>query len=112
MPVDPVLSPADEVFASFVRELARSPQRSHILTRLEGGHHPDPHGWCSHPAHDHRWERHPCATLRLAEWVEATDPRDRPPEPDQQDTANTPDSGLPVARYADPRTRPHDQQVR
>ncbi len=81
MPVDPVVSPADEVFASFVHELARSPQRSLILTRLTDGHHPDPHGWCGHPAHDHRWERHPCAALRFAEWVEVTALRHRRAEP-------------------------------
>ena len=81
MPADPVLSAADAVFASFVQELARSPQRSHILTRLTDGHHRDPHGWCDHPAHDHRWERHPCAALRFAEWVEATALPDRRAEP-------------------------------
>ena len=110
MPVDPVLSLADEVFASFLRELARSPQRSHILTRLKTGHLPDPQGWCSHPAHDHRWQRHPCPTLRLAQCVEATDPRDRQPEPDHQDTANPPTAGC-RSRAADPRTRLHDHQA-
>ncbi len=86
MAVDQVPSPAE----AFVRELARSPQRAHILARLKDGHHRDPHGYCRHPSHDHRWERHPCPTLRLAEWVEAVEP---------------------VARAADTRTWPLDHQV-
>ena len=73
MPLHPSRHPTDDVFESFVRELARSPQRSHILTQLTEGHHSDPHGWCSHSAHAHRWERHPCSTLRLANVVDTTD---------------------------------------
>jgi hypothetical protein len=68
--------PAD-VFRSFAHELALSPQTPDILDRLREGHEPDLHGWCSHPAHAHRWERHPCTMLRLADLVEA-DPRVRP----------------------------------
>jgi hypothetical protein len=60
---------ADEVFRSFVHEFARSPQRSEMLDRLRHGHVPDPHGWCEHPAHAHRWERFPCSTRRLADLV-------------------------------------------
>ena len=72
MSLHPSRHPAGEVFESFVRELARSPQRSHILTHLTEGHHKDRHGWCNHPAHAHRWERHPCSTLQLANLVDAT----------------------------------------
>ncbi|HWM05225.1 MAG TPA: hypothetical protein VNP92_23040 [Actinophytocola sp.] len=70
MPIHPVRSSTDQVFMSFVRELARSPQVLHILTGLRDGHQPDPHGWCNHPSHTHRWEPHPCSSLRLAELVE------------------------------------------
>jgi hypothetical protein len=61
-----------EVFRSFVRELARSPQGPDMVGRLRQGHEPDRHGWCRHPAHAYRWERYP--TLRLADLVEGTDP--------------------------------------
>jgi hypothetical protein len=61
-----------EVFRSFVRELARSPQGPDMVGRLRQGHEPDRHGWCPHPAHAYRWERYP--TLRLADLVEGTDP--------------------------------------
>jgi hypothetical protein len=44
MSLHPSRHPAGEVFESFVRELARSPQRSHILTHLTEGHHKNRHG--------------------------------------------------------------------
>ena len=44
MPIHPVRSSTDQVFLSFVRELARSPQVLHILMGLRDGHQPDPHG--------------------------------------------------------------------
>lgn len=59
--------PADDVYASFVRELAGSPQASDMLAKLRLGHDPDENGWCSHSAHAHRWERHPCFARRLAD---------------------------------------------
>jgi hypothetical protein len=62
--------PAD-VFQSFVRELALSQQRAAMLERLRQGHEPDRHVGAATP-HSHRWERHPCATLRLADLVEET----------------------------------------
>jgi hypothetical protein len=71
-----------EVFRSFVRELALSPQGPDMLSRLRQGHEPDRHGWCSHPTHAHRWERHPCAMLQLAALVEGTDPQERAAQPE------------------------------
>jgi hypothetical protein len=66
------LSPpdCDDVFESFVRELAASPDRAALLGRLRFGHERDEHGWCGHPSHAHHWERHPCPTLRLARLVD------------------------------------------
>jgi hypothetical protein len=61
-----------EVFQSFVRELALLPQGPEMLRRLRQGHQPDPRGWCRHPAHSHRWERYPCATMRMVDLAEAT----------------------------------------
>ena len=81
MPLDPVGAAADALFESFVRELARSPQLSYILSRLRDGHHVDPHGWCCHPSHAHRWQQYPCSTMRLVELVEAVDRQGRRPEP-------------------------------
>jgi hypothetical protein len=66
-PVRP--SPAERV-ESFAREMAQIPQAQEMLQRLRENHEPDQHGWCSHPTHAYRWERHPCATLRLADLVE------------------------------------------
>jgi hypothetical protein len=63
-------NPNDDVYMSFVRELAASPERASLLVRLRLGHEPDEFGWCGHPGHAHHWERHPCATLRLAQLVE------------------------------------------
>jgi hypothetical protein len=63
-----------EVFRSFVSELAAFAHGPDLLDRLRQGHEPDPHGWCSHPAHAHRWERYPCAMVRLANLVEGADP--------------------------------------
>jgi hypothetical protein len=68
----PVRRHPDDVFQSFIRELAQTQQQSAMLERLRKGHEPDRHGWCRHPAHSHRWERHPCATLRLADLAEET----------------------------------------
>jgi hypothetical protein len=73
--------PAVDVFGAFVRELALFPQGPDMLDRLRKGHAPGRHGWCSHPAHAHRWERYPCTILRLADLVEGLDVRDRPAEP-------------------------------
>jgi hypothetical protein len=61
----PSHDPAD-VFGSFVRELAASPERTELLDRLRLGHEPDEHGWCRHAGHAYHWERHPCPVLRLA----------------------------------------------
>ncbi|NMH98597.1 hypothetical protein [Pseudonocardia acidicola] len=66
----------DDVFRSFVRELAARTDKLDMLGRLRRGHQPDRHGWCEHPEHAHRWERHPCPVLRLADLVEATDEPD------------------------------------
>jgi len=60
----------DDTYGSFVRELAASPGRTTLLARLRLGHEPDEFGWCRHPSHGHRWERHPCPTLLLAQQVE------------------------------------------
>ena len=60
----------EEIYGSFVRELAASPQRAMLLARLRLGHEPDEFGWCSHPGHEQQWERYPCPTLLLAEQVE------------------------------------------
>lgn len=49
----------DDVYGSFVRELAASPERADLLGRMRLGHEPDEHGWCKHPGHAHHWERHP-----------------------------------------------------
>lgn len=59
--------PLDDSYWAFVRELARSPQAPDLLDRLRAGHEPDEHGWCSHSAHTHKWELHPCFTRRLAD---------------------------------------------
>ena len=59
-----------EVFRTFVSELAAFQQAPDMVDRLRQGHEPDRHGWCSHPAHAHRWERYPCAMVRLATLVE------------------------------------------
>ena len=66
-----------EVYRSFVREFARSPQKSEMLDRLREGHQPDEHGWCDHPAHAHHWERHPCSTLQLTEFVDTAGSTDQ-----------------------------------
>jgi hypothetical protein len=58
-----------EVFRTFVSELATSRQGADMVDRLRQGHQPDQHGWCSHPAHAYRWERYPCAVVRLATLV-------------------------------------------
>ena len=50
--------------------MAEIPAVPETLHRLRRDHESDPHGWCSHPTHAYRWERHPCATLRLADLVE------------------------------------------
>jgi len=66
-PVRP--SPA-ELVRSVADEMALIPCAPEMLHRLRRDHDPDRHGWCSHPTHAYRWERHPCATLRLADLVE------------------------------------------
>jgi hypothetical protein len=63
----------DDVYGSFVRELAASPGRADLLGRLRLGHEPDEHGWCKHPGHAHHWERHPCPMLRMARLVDGAD---------------------------------------
>lgn len=65
MPHTPHPPDPDEVFQAFVRELASSAQPD-LLDRLKQGHVPDEQGWCRHTAHEHHWEHHPCASLRLA----------------------------------------------
>ena len=50
--------------------MAQIPHAPEMLHRLRRDHDPDRHGWCSHPTHAYRWERHPCAILRLADLVE------------------------------------------
>jgi len=72
--------PYSDVYRSFVRELAASPERASLLMRLRLGHEPDEFGWCSHPGHTHHWERHPCPTLLLAQLVEQNG-REHPTEP-------------------------------
>ena len=62
-------SPA-ELVRSFADEMAQVPHAPEMLHSLRRDHDPDRHGWCSHPTHAYRWERHPCATLRLADLVE------------------------------------------
>ena len=64
--------PTDGVYRAFVHELANSPARAGLLGRLRSGHHPDRYGWCNHPSHAHRWERHPCWIVQLVNLVEAT----------------------------------------
>ena len=74
--------PPNDVYGSFVRELAASPERASLLARLRLGHEPDEFGWCTHPGHTHHWERHPCPTLLLAQLVEQNggqDPMEAPP---------------------------------
>lgn len=66
-PVRP--SPA-ELVRSFADEMAQIPHALEMLDRLRRDHNSDRHGWCSHPTHAYRWERHPCSTLRLAALVE------------------------------------------
>jgi hypothetical protein len=46
-------NPNDDVYMSFVRELAASPERASLLVRLRLGHEPDEFGWCGHPGHAH-----------------------------------------------------------
>ena len=70
MSSDPVGPRSAEVFRTFVSELATCRQGPEVVDRLRQGHQPDPHGWCSHPAHAHRWERYPCVVVRLATLVE------------------------------------------
>ncbi len=70
-----------EIYQSFVREFARSPQRSEMLDRLRHGHQPDEHGWCSHSAHAHHWEQFPCPTVQLTELVDTVG-RDEPTDAD------------------------------
>ena len=67
----------NDVYGSFVRELAASPER--VLARLRLGHEPDEYGWCGHPGHAHHWERHPCPTLLLAQLVEHNGGMELPP---------------------------------
>jgi hypothetical protein len=57
-------------FTSFADELARYPDVEGLLLRLRHGHNRDRHGWCDHPSHTYRWERHPCSSVRLADLVE------------------------------------------
>lgn len=64
-----------DAYVAFLRELAAVPDRSGLTDRMEAGHEPDPHGWCRHAAHSHRWERHPCSTLRLVALLETIPPR-------------------------------------
>ena len=78
-----------EVFRTFVSELAASRQGPDMPDRLRQGHVPDRHGWCGHPAHAHRWERYPCAMVRLATLVEHVDGHARLEHTDE-DTANLP----------------------
>ncbi len=61
---------SNDRYGSFVRELAANPDRATLLARLRLGHEPDEFGWCSHPGHEHHWERYPCPTLLLAQQVE------------------------------------------
>jgi hypothetical protein len=63
-----------EVFRTFISELAACRQGPDMLDRLRRGHESDRHGWCSHPAHSHRWERYPCAVVRLADLVDDAKP--------------------------------------
>lgn len=77
----PVRPPPDEVFSSFVAELARSPQAPDMLGRLRLGHEPDDRGWCIHPAHTHRWEPYPCLMRRLADLADGVE---LPESPDQR----------------------------
>jgi hypothetical protein len=62
--------PTDGAYRAFVHELANLPTRAELLGRLGSGHHPDRHGWCNHPTHAHRWERHPCWVVQLVNLVE------------------------------------------
>jgi hypothetical protein len=41
-------NPNDDVYMSFVRELAASPERASLLVRLRLGHEPDEFGWRGH----------------------------------------------------------------
>ena len=77
MSSDPVGPRSAEVFRTFVSELATCRQGPEVVDRLRQGHQPDQHGWCSHPAHAHRWERYPCVVVRLATLVEDVDGRAR-----------------------------------
>jgi len=70
MTADPQRPSPQEMYWSFVRELARSPHSAEMLDRLRHGHEPDEHGWCGHPSHAHHWERHPCSTLELTAFVD------------------------------------------
>ena len=63
-PADP-----DELFGSFLRELAPTPGRAALLVRLRIGHGPDEYDWCRHPWQAHHREKHPCPALRLAQLV-------------------------------------------
>jgi hypothetical protein len=63
--------PTDGAYRAFVHELATQPGRAELLGRLRSGHLPDRHGWCDHASHAHRWERHPCWIVQLANLVEA-----------------------------------------
>jgi hypothetical protein len=53
-----------------VHELAQNPDQAALLAGLRTGHDPDQDGWCRHPAHAHRWERHPCWILQLIDVIE------------------------------------------
>ena len=70
MSPDPLRRSTEEIFWSFVQELARTHDRRARLSRLRRGHYPDCHGWCGHPEHECRWQRYPCQQVRLADLVD------------------------------------------
>ena len=70
MSPDPLRRSTEEIFWSFVQELARTHDRGARLSRLRRGHYPDCHGWCGHPEHECRWQRYPCPQVRLADLVD------------------------------------------
>jgi hypothetical protein len=82
-----------EVFRTFVSELAAFRQAPDMVDRLRQGHEPDRHGWCSHPAHAHRWERYPCAMVRLATLVEDVEGHSRPEYTDKDAENPSPEAG-------------------
>jgi|RhiMethySRZTD1v2_1073278.scaffolds.fasta_scaffold3728278_1 hypothetical protein len=82
-----------EVFRTFVSELAAFRQAPDMVDRLRQGHQPDRHGWCSHSAHAHRWERYPCAMVRLATLVENVEGHARPEYTDKDAENPSPEAG-------------------